>query len=63
MMVDLRARNAMRRIARHYRITQKAALERVLGEHQSAIVEGLGDGGAHYNSDLVEPPPPIAHTR
>lgn len=52
IMVSLDARNALRRLARHYDLTQKATLEKVLADQQATILEQAPDHGRHYLRDL-----------
>ena len=52
IMVTLDARNALRRLARHYDLTQKATLEKMLRDQQATVLEQASDHGKHYLRDL-----------
>ena len=48
MAVDAHAKRALERLARHHGLSQRAMLERVLSEAESALVGSLEDLGAYY---------------
>ncbi len=52
IMLDLHARMALKRLARHYGLSQKAALEKILLDQQRAVAEASSDAGEQYYRDL-----------
>lgn len=52
IMLDYSARLALKRLARHYGLTQKAALETILRERQAAAIDATTDAGHFYYRDL-----------
>jgi hypothetical protein len=52
MPLGLPAKRALERLARHYGVTERVVLERVLAEAQSHVLDGLDSAGqAHYYRD------------
>lgn len=48
-VVGISAKRQLERLARHYGVTQRAMLERVLADTESATVDGLADTAAYYD--------------
>ena len=49
MAVNAHSKRALERLARHHGISQRAMLERVLSEAESALVGSLEDLSAYYD--------------
>jgi hypothetical protein len=47
LVVDLHAKACLARLARHYGTSQRQVLERLLGDAELAVLEGLRDKSAY----------------
>lgn len=48
-IISVSGKRRLERLARHYAVTQRAMLERLLAEAESATVDGLDDPAVYYD--------------